>query len=316
MVVPEEPELVDLQGLHIPIERLGFLKGHAWEQMELPAHCREDVLLSLCNSGPIGHAAQLVVLHDASVKATSSSYNRSYRMWHSFLMSTLMRRVRVIASVSEFSASELMRYFPGRRKRPIEIVYESGEHILNAASRSDVLTRLGLVGQHYVLAVGSRTPNKNFSAIVSAASLLSEMNVKIVAVGGVNRRIFSMTTLSSPNLILAGYVNDGELRSLYENAQCFVFPSLYEGFGLPPLEAMHCGCPTLVSNRSAMPEICGPASLYCEPDDPTDIARQLRRVLSSEALRSEMREAGFARTKSFTWRKAAERLDCLIAACV
>jgi glycosyltransferase involved in cell wall biosynthesis len=103
------------------------------------------------------------------------------------------------------------------------------------------------------------------------------------------------------------------LRALYENAACFIFPSFYEGFGLPPLEAMHCGCPVIVSDRASLPEVCGDAAVYCDPDDPADIARQLRLVLTSSELRRELREAGFARARSFGWQRSAEQLNELLA---
>jgi glycosyltransferase involved in cell wall biosynthesis len=145
-----------------------------------------------------------------------------------------------------------------------------------------------------------------------AVELLRDMNIKVVAVGGSNSRVFTGANLAAHELVLAGYVQDGELRALYENAQCFAFPSLYEGFGLPPLEAMHCGCPVLVARRASLPEICGEAAAYCEPEDPADIARQLRRILSSEELRNEMREAGLLRTRLYTWARAAEQLENLL----
>jgi glycosyltransferase involved in cell wall biosynthesis len=222
-----------------------------------------------------------------------------------------MRRAKTIATVSRFSASELTRFF-GRRKGALEVLYESGEHILRGAPDPGILKRLDLVGRRYVLAVGSRARNKNFMAAVRAVESLGDPQVKLVAAGGSNNRVFAGTELKADSLVLAGYVSDGELRALYENADCFIFPSLYEGFGLPPLEAMQCGCPVIVSDRAAMPEVCGEAALYCNPEDVADIARQLRRVLDSAALRAEMRERGRARARLFSWQKAADQLEDLL----
>ena len=120
--------------------------------------------------------------------------------------------------------------------------------------------------------------------------------------------------LDHESLVLAGYVTDGELRALYERAACFVFPSFYEGFGIPPLEAMHCGCPVIVSDRASLPEVCGQAALYCNPDDPIDIAAKLRRVLTSHLLQEELREAGRARARQFSWGRAATQLEELLSA--
>lgn len=303
--------------LHVPLglaepRTRGRFRGHLWEQVELPRYCKDDVLINLCNTGPILRKRQLVVLHDAAVMANPAGYSFAFRNGYRALFSGLMRRSTVVASVSQFSATELMRYIGGRAAN-IEVIYESGEHVLRVASDPKVLDRLGLVGQQYVLAVGSRTRNKNFGGIIKAAETLVDLGIKIVAAGGVNSRVFAGVELRSDNLVLAGYVTDGELRALYENAQCFVFPSFYEGFGLPPLEAMHCGCPVIVSRRAAMPEVCGEAAVYCDPDDPVDIVNSVRRVLTSETLRSELREAGLKRASSFTWDGAADHLEQIIA---
>jgi glycosyltransferase involved in cell wall biosynthesis len=185
--------------------------------------------------------------------------------------------------------------------------------VLRTPADARILERLGLVHRSYVLAVGSLTPNKNFNGVVHAAALLGDLDCKIVAAGGANTRVFNGVDLTGDALIMAGYVTDGELRALYENAACFIFPSFYEGFGLPPLEAMHCGCPVIVSDRASLPEVCGNAAVYCNPDDPADMARQLRLVLTSAALRRELREAGFARALSFGWQRSADQLNELLA---
>ncbi len=295
----------------VPTQTIGRRTGHLWEQLDLPRHCRGQMLLNLCNSAPLLKKQQLAVLHDASFLVNPSHFSLPYRTWYKYLTAQLMRNTSVIATVSKFSAAELMRLF-GVRSRGIEVIYESGEHILRSASDPGILTRLNLVGQRYVLAVGSRTLNKNFGAIVKAAESLAGMHIKVVAAGGSNSRVFAGAPLQAENLLLAGYVSNEELRALYENADCFVFPSFYEGFGLPPLEAMHCGCPVLVSRRGAIPEVCAEAAAYCDPESPSDIAQQLVRILSSSALRSQMREAGYDRVKLFTWGRAAETLEGIL----
>ena len=295
----------------IPAQTIGRRTGHLWEQVDLPRYCRGQMLLNLCNSAPLFKSRQLAVVHDASFLVNPSHFSFPYRTWYRFLTAELMRNSSVIATVSKFSAAELMRFF-GVRSRGIEVIYESGEHILRSSSDTGILTRLDLIGRRYVLAVGSRTLNKNFGAIVKAAESLVGMDVKVVAAGGSNSRVFAGAPLQAENLVLAGYVSNEELRALYENADCFVFPSFYEGFGLPPLEAMHCGCPVLVSRRGAIPEVCGDAAAYCDPESPSDIAQQLVRILSSSTLRSQMRQAGYDRVKLFTWGRAAESLEELL----
>jgi glycosyltransferase involved in cell wall biosynthesis len=298
--------------LGVRFERSQGLTGHAWEQLQLPSACGDDVLLSLCNTSPVVRRRQLVVLHDAGVAANPSTYSLAYRTWHSCLFALLMRRAAVVATVSKFSATELQRLVGGRTAS-IEVIYEGGEHVLRAPSDARILDRLDLRNRPYVLAVGSRSPNKNFGAVARAAALLSDLDLQFVAAGGSNSRVFAAVDASNQQLVNTGYVSDGELRALYENARCFVFPSLYEGFGLPPLEAMHCGCPVIVSRRASLPEVCGDGALYCDPADPRDIAEQIRRVVTSPALSAELREAGLARARTFSWHKAAACLDELLA---
>lgn len=310
-IVPTRSAAKQVLGAAVPVNSFGILGGHAWEQIELPLYCRDEFLLNLCNTGPLLHGSQLIVLHDTGFLENPSAYSRAFRSWYPFLFAHLLRRSQAVATVSNFAADELMRNFRVCRK-DIEVIYEGGEHILRSDPDRSVLSRFDLVDRKYVLAVGSRNPNKNFGAIVCAAESLKDLGIVIVVAGGSNSRVFAGSSIDLSNLVMTGYVTDGQLRALYESAQCFVFPSYYEGFGLPPLEAMHCGCPVVVSNRASLPEVCGEAVVYFDPSDSNDIASQLRRVLFSEALRMELREAGFARARTFSWQRAAERLESIL----
>lgn len=312
-LVPAKSAVVETHGLDLEPGRVGALTGHAWEQLELPRHCGPGMLLNLCNTGPVARRRQLVVLHDAGTIANPATYSLPFRSWYRWMFGGLMRRAGIVATVSKFSAGELIRRVGGRAEG-VELIQGAGDHILRAQADTRVIERLGLACQPYVLAVGSRTPNKNFTGVARAAALLGDLGYKVVAAGGSNSRVFNGVALDDESLVLAGYVTDGELRALYERAACFVFPSFYEGFGLPPLEAMLCGCPVIVSDRASLPEVCGDAALYCNPDDPMDIAAKLRSVLTSHALQEELRQAGRARAREFSWGRAAAQLEELLGA--
>jgi glycosyltransferase involved in cell wall biosynthesis len=310
-LIPSQGEARAVEGLDLSLTKIGKLGGHAWEQLELSGQCGDDLLLNLCNTGPLKRRRQLAVLHDAGVMARPSTYSFAFRSWYRVLFAGLMKNAGIVATVSRFSAGELMRHVGGRASS-IELIFGAGEHVLRTPPDSRILDRLGIADRPYVLAVGSLTPNKNFDGVVRAASQLSDLNCKVVAAGFSNPRVFGDVQLSNDVLVPAGYVTNGELRALYESAACFVFPSFYEGFGLPPLEAMHCGCPVVVSDRASLPEVCGSAAVYCDPDDPADIAKQLRLVLTSPTLRSELRAAGIERARQFSWRKSAAQLNELL----
>lgn len=286
------------------VQRHGRHSGHRWEQLDLARLARGERLVNLCNTAPLALRQQLVVLHDAAVMANPSNYGRAFRAWTRLMMHTLLRRAETVATVSRFSADELRRHF-GVPARRIEVIPEGGEHILQAPPDRTVLERLSLDGQRFVLAVGSQSRNKNFAAVLQAMDLLDDPSVLLVAVGGGDTRIYAGADVAHPRLRRTGYVTDAQLRALYEAAACFVFPSFYEGFGLPPLEAMNCGCPVIVSSRASLPEVCGEAALYCNPDDPATLAAQLRRLLGSAALRDELRAAGQVRARQLSWDRAA-----------
>ena len=288
------------------------LRGHVWEQLKLPALSRDRILINLCNSAPVAKRRQLVVLHDAAVMSMPGSYGFAYRQGHRWLMRQLLNRAAVIATVSRFSAAELMRCF-GHRRATIEVIHPGSEHILRERADVRVLARLGLMNRPFILAVGSRSPTKNLDAALAAAAQLADLRIPVVAAGGDNQRVFREAGGSRAGVVRAGYVSNAELRALYEAATCFVFPSFYEGFGLPPLEAMHCGCPVVVSRRASLPEVCGDAALYVEPDDPGDIARQMRRLIESPALRAEMIAAGVERARRFSWAAAAEHFEAVFS---
>lgn len=312
MALPEGAALRTPAPAGAVLQRLGRRSGHAWEQVDLARFARGERLVNLCNTAPLAVRRQLVVLHDAAVMANPANYSRAFRAWYRLMMGTLLRRADTVATVSRFSADELRRHF-GVPARAIEVLPEGGEHILREPADTTVLDRLSLDGRRFVLAVGSQSRNKNFAAVLQAMELLDDPDVLLVAVGGGDARIYAGAELSHPRLRRTGYVSDAQLRALYETAACFVFPSFYEGFGLPPLEAMNCGCPVIVSSRASLPEVCGEAALYCDPDDPATLAAQLRRLLGSNALRDELAQAGHLRATQLTWDAAATEFLALEA---
>jgi glycosyltransferase involved in cell wall biosynthesis len=307
-LVPEAAPLVAQVPQGLKVEHAGSGMGQQWEQLALPRLARDEPLINLCNTAPLVRERQLVVVHDAATLANPHNFSFAFRTWYRLMLSVLTRRSRVLASVSKFSADELTRFF-GKRARGVEVVGEGGEHILREPADTSVIDRLGLAGRRFVLAVGSQSPNKNFAAVVKALHLLDDPDLLLVAAGGGNSRVFAGAAVSDARLLSTGYVSDAQLRALYEHASCFAFPSFYEGFGLPPLEAMYCGCPVVVSNRASMPEVCGQAAWYCDPADPATLAAQLRRVLGSASARDELRAAGRERAAVFSWDKAAQQFS-------
>jgi len=296
----------------IPVQHVGRSKGHLWEQLELPRAAGATPLINLCNTAPILRRRQLVVLHDAAIAAMPQGFTPAFRLWYRAMIRGYGRLAYRITSVSKFSAAEITRYFGVPADR-IEIIPESGEHILREQTDYRIHEKHRLEPDSYFLAAGSLAAHKNFGRVLQAVSRLPPLKQKFVIVGGRNAKVFNSKNIDISGAIEVGYVSDAQLRALYERAACFVYPSLYEGFGLPPLEAMTCGCPVLVARAASLPEICGDAAAYCDPYDPADIARQLLRLLESGQARDELRISGRKRAEEWTWSKAAHVLHDIIA---
>lgn len=289
-----------------------WLKGSLWEQFGLPFALGGRTLLSLCNMGPLFVRRQVVMMHDVAIYDLPENYSWKYRLWYRIAFSILKRSARHIVTVSEFSKTRIMRRLGVDASR-ISVVWNGVDHFEKIVPDPAILSRLNLQNDSYVLAVGNLSVGKNLPRILAAMERASEHhNWKFVVVGGCDLRVFSAQAKLnydlSKNIIAAGFVSDGELRALYENAACFVFPSLYEGFGLPPLEAMSCGCPVIVSREASLPEVCGDAAMYCDAHSVDDIVDKITQMMESAELRETWRERGRTHARGFRWERSARQL--------
>jgi glycosyltransferase involved in cell wall biosynthesis len=255
----------------------------------------------------LGHPAQVVTIHDASVFAVPGSYTFPFRLWYRFLHPRLGRRAAAVLTDSEFSRQELARLasIPSQK---VHVVPLGSEHVHDVPPDFTIVERLNL-RRPIVLTVGSHNPHKNLGAFVRAAKFLADLDCDFVVAGSVNPRVFQGPRANlAESVRVTGYLSDACLRGLYERAACFVYPSRYEGFGLPPLEAMACGCPVVVSRAASLPEVCGDAALYFAPDDPAEIAECIALVLRDRVLARRLADHGRARAGLFTWDRAASAL--------
>ncbi|MEM5344688.1 glycosyltransferase family 4 protein [Paraburkholderia azotifigens] len=289
-----------------------WLKGSLWEQLALPFASGRHILLSLCNVGPIIKRRHVVMIYDMAVFDAPAGYSRKFRWWYAFMFFSLKLNARHIVTVSEFSKSRIRAALAVPDSK-VSVVKLAADHFGRIESDSGVISRLDLKKDRYGLAVGSLAGGKNHARLLAAIERLElRDDFKFVVAGGKNGRIFGNSTTRAgaegEKVVWAGYVSDSELKALYENAAFFVFPSLYEGFGLPPLEAMYCGCPVIVSREASLPEVCGDAAVYCDAYSVEDIAEKMTAMMNDAQMRAMYRTRGREHAGQFQWSKSASRL--------
>ena len=301
VVLPKACPLPNWAVLRPKIARGG--QGHLWEQTTLYDVSREGVLLSLANSGPLRHRAHVLVLHDAHIYQIPSAFTWRYRRWHRMLRPRLARRAAALVTVSRASAAALSAHLGIPRSR-FHIMPNAADHVLDWPSDPAAPLRHGLVGGGYLLAVGNHSPNKNLTALIAAHRFCAEVVPPLALVGGAVPGL-NPTHAAGGRIQALGRAPDADLRGLYEGAAGFVFPSLHEGFGLPPLEAMQLGVPVISSTAGALPDVLGDAPIWFDPGNPSSIARALRRMA---AERREMRARGLTQAARFSWTQSAHAL--------
>lgn len=290
----------DLDLKQIQFKEVGKGGGHLWEQVHLLRHSRNGLLLSLGNSGPVLHRHQIVVVHDAAIFFAPDGFAWRYRMLHSWLGRALSRTAQ-IATVSEFSRKELARAFH-MPAADILITANGADHTATISPDRSVLERLQVTPGRYFVTLGLSTANKNIALAIEAHRLLGRPGTHLVVAGEGSARVAGSQRLKSDSgVLITGRLSDEELAALMRCAAAFVFPSRYEGFGIPPLEAMAQGCPVLASTAPAVVEVCGGAALHFDPDDAQGLAALMKRVLDEPALAQDLRNRGKSRPGKYRW---------------
>ncbi|MDF1751533.1 MAG: glycosyltransferase family 1 protein [Verrucomicrobiales bacterium] len=312
-----EKQLRNRKGLEIsevdPGRELSGLKGHSWEQFVLPSRVKgSDILFSPCNTGPVSVANQLVVIHDAAVWDYPEGFSRSFGTVYRNLLPALAKRCRWVATVSEFSRGRLAEHLKVPEKRIL---------VLGNATSSDFCPPENRTsdGPPRFFCVSSLDPRKNFVRLIKVWEQLRKSGklpegTTLRIAGGANPRNFSAIEFEdSPSVKWLGRISDEELVAEYQSATAFIFPSLYEGFGLPPLEALACGCPVLLSNRASLPEVGGPESegavIYFDPDDESSMGSSIEQMIGfSGAEIDRISRKAIERSQKFSWESVADRL--------
>lgn len=264
---------------------------------------------------PVRQARTILTVHDLAFMRLPQCAEAGLRIYLNKVVPYSIERADLVLADSQSTKNDLVELL-GVSPDKIEVVYAGVESRFRPMEGEMALQRIkkryGL-DFPFILSLGTLEPRKNFTGLIEAYALMRDRELKLVIAGGkgwLYDEIFARAEKLGlgGEIVFPGFVADEDLPALYNLAELFVFPSLYEGFGLPPLEAMACGTPVVTSDRPSLPEVVGEAGLMVEATDSQALAEAMERVLMDENLRREMREKGLKQAEKFTWDAAAEKL--------
>ncbi len=306
-------------GIHLQVSQLPTGRPPVrilWEQALQPGAVRRaklDLLHGPAFVGPLFSACPLVVtVHDLSFLFFPQSFrtlNRSYLRLFTWLS---VRRAQRVLAVSESTKRDLVQHY-GLSPDKVDVVYNGVDSAFRPLPADQVAAfrRQAGLPERFMLFVGTLEPRKNVVRLIEAYARLPKERPPLVLVGGkgwLYEQIFAQVEALnlSGQVHFAGYVLAGDLPLWYNAADLFVYPSLYEGFGLPPLEAMACGTAVITSTASSLPEVVGKAGLAVDPTDTEALATAMGQMLIAKDLREQMQAEGLAQAQKFSWAKTAQ----------
>ncbi|MGY3211542.1 glycosyltransferase family 4 protein [Mucilaginibacter sp. HD30] len=266
---------------------------------------------------PVRAKKRVVTIHDVYHLAYYSQLSYTQKLYANLAINRSVKLSDRIITVSDFSKTEIIKY-TGCSPEKISVIHNGVKQLTTLRPLNHVRKKYGLPDK-YLLYVGNVKPHKNLKIFLDAYLLLVNSikdEYKIVIAGKKDgfitgdNSLFDFIDTNSElkhNVIFTGYVEDNDMDTLYSAASLLVFPSFYEGFGLPPLEAMLNNCPVISSNAASLPEVCGDAAIFFEPFDKEDLAFKIMKVLRNGRLRRDLVSKGALRVKKFAWEVSAQK---------
>ncbi|MCK9155681.1 MAG: glycosyltransferase family 4 protein [Paludibacteraceae bacterium] len=313
ILIPEETcDCYDTSSFNItPIK---FFSSHLWEQITLPLYLllkKDYILINFSGLGPVLCKKQIITIHDLAFLENPNWYSKGYYYIYKLLTPIAARNARKIFTVSNFSKHEITSKLHINEYK-IEIIYNAISEEINKGKDDTPIA-----SEKYILSVASIDPRKNFGQLLKAY-LKSGIKTPLYIAGSKNK-VFGESGISSEsiqNVKLLGYVSDADLKRYYAQAELFIYPSLYEGFGIPPLEAISNNCPVIISDIPVFKEIYKDSVCYVNPLSDEDIAEKMKLLVNNNEKREELRAKGENILSLYSWKKSAIKAIEVIKECM
>ena len=271
---------------------------------------------------PIKAKKRIVIIYDMNHLAFYDQLSAAKKVYTKLMMNGAVKLSDAIITISEFSKSEIIKYLNVNTNK-IKVVRFGIDPAIIKKELQKVISQSVNMPDKFILFVGNVKPHKNLINLLKAFEILlkSVSDYKLVIVGKKegfitgDKAVFELVEgnkLLNQNVIFTGHIENSELYNYFKKASVFIFPSLYEGFGIPPLEAMICGCPVIASDLASIPEICGDAVLYIRALDPIDIAEKIDLLIKDKSLRNELVHKGYLQVDKFPLTKFSHNLKEVI----
>jgi len=291
--------------LNKKIIQYGMFQGNIWEQIDLPFFLKKNenpLLINFSGIAPLFYKKKIFYLHDLIFKHSPETFSYFFQKAYNKLIPISAKYSLRLVCVSNHVKDDIKKYL---KINNVDVVY---------AAQAPHFIDLNLKREKFILSVSSLDPRKNFKRVIEAYKKL-DTDYKLIIVGSKSKSFSDIgldDNMINDEIIFTGYIDDQELVKLYNQASLFIFASLFEGFGIPPLEAQACGCPCLLSNVASLPEVYRDSVEYCDPYSIDSIKDKLNLLINNEKRREELVEKGYKNIKRFSWQLSANKLKSII----
>lgn len=311
------PKWLEYENEHdFELVRYGSLKSHFWEQLDLIKFLKSNgnpLLVNLSGIGPVFYNNQIISIHDLSFFENKKWFSKTYTLFYSIATPIIAKKAHKIITVSNFSKKEIIKFLRIDKEK-INVVYNAVSREVDYKNQSQPISTLvnNILSEKYILAVSSIDPRKNLQLLIDSFLDLKLQDYKLVLVGKSSSHFNIKLNVKAENIIFTGYVSDSDLTELYKKCNFFIYPSLYEGFGIPPLEAMANNCAVIVSDIPSLREVCSDAAIYVSPYEKEDVMKAISLLINDDKLKIELRNKGILRSQSFKWEDSGQKIFELI----